>query len=196
MSRSKRGDRLSFLVVAAGLAVGHGLSYWIAIPDPIRRAAVLQRTGHAYLHVLADAALILATAAIVTSALRALREGPVGRSQTSRLAWRVGAVQVAGFLAMEVGERVASHVTFTDLLTDRILAIGVVVQLVIAALSVLVLRWVAAATARLATALGASGGREPAGSSGPIPTLVVALRSAHPVANGARAPPLLSFSLS
>ena len=196
MSRAKRGDRLAFLVVVAGLAIGHGLSYWIAIPDPIQRAVVLRETGHAYLHVLADLALILATAAVVTSALRALREDPDGRSPTSRLAWRVGAVQVAGFLAMEIAERVASHVSFTDLLTDRILAIGVVVQLVIAALSVVVLRWIAAATARLASLLGSSGGISPVGSSRELFMLVVAPRSVPAGANGARAPPLPSFSLS
>jgi hypothetical protein len=196
MSRAKRGDRLAFLVVAAGLAIGHGISYWIAIPDPIQRAVILQRTGHAYLHVFADAALILATAAIVTSALRALREGPDGRSETFRLAWRVGAVQVAGFLAMEVGERVASHATFMDLLNDRILATGVVVQLLVATLSVLLLRWIAATTVRLASVLGSAGGRAPVGSSRPLPTLVVALRSIPAIANGARAPPVPSFSLS
>jgi hypothetical protein len=188
MSKAKRGDRLAFLLVAAGLTIGHSLSYLIAIPDPGRRALVLHQTGHGYLHVLADLATILATAALVTAALRTLGEGTVVRSETSRLVWRVGAAQVAAFLAMEIGERIASHVALTELLTDRILAIGIVVQLVVAALGVLVLRWVAIATGRLARLLGTSGAA-PSGSSRAMPVVALVLRSLPAVANGARAPP-------
>ncbi|HYY07310.1 MAG TPA: hypothetical protein VFA25_01770 [Actinomycetota bacterium] len=189
MSKAKRGDRLAFLLVAAGLTIGHSLSYLIAIPDPGRRALVLHQTGHGYLHVLADLAMILATAALVTAALRTLGEGTVVRSEASRLAWRVGAVQVAAFLAIEVGERVASHAGFAELLADRILAIGVVVQLLIALLSVLVVRWITLATARLASVL-ASSGAPHVGTTRSLPIVAVSTpRSTLLDANGARAPP-------
>jgi hypothetical protein len=189
MTSAKRGDRLAFLLVAVGLTIGHAVSYLIAIPDPVRREHVLERTGHGYLHIAGDFAVILAIAAVVTAALRALNEGPDAPSSTARLVWRVGAVQVAAFVAMEVGERVASQASLAEHLTDRILGIGILVQLIVAFVSVLVLRWIAIATARLAHVLSSSG-PSPVGPWWLLPMPIGAIRSSVLSANGARAPPL------
>ena len=48
---------------AAGLLLGHALSYMLAIPDPYHRDVLLTRTGHGYLPAAAQATMILILAA-------------------------------------------------------------------------------------------------------------------------------------
>jgi hypothetical protein len=188
----RAGDRPAFLLVVAGLWLGHTLSYLLAIPDADRRARVLQETGHSYLHLLGDLALIVAVAAVLTVAFRALRDGPDARgSSTSWLVWRVGVVQVAAFVAVEIGERIASHATFAELLGDHLLGIGIALQLLIAAAGVVVLRWIATVTARLGEALA----RSPQPRAGlrrlEMPAFAPTARSLLLGTASPRAPPLL-----
>ena len=81
----------TFAFAFVGLIVGHLLSYLIAIPDPARRTLVLAHSGHAYLHLAGDVAVIFGFAAAVTVGLRAV----AGRDATdlpsaAHLAWRLG----------------------------------------------------------------------------------------------------------
>src|SRR4026208_715270 len=75
-------DLPTFCFAFVGLIAGHLLSYLIAIPDAARRDAVLAESGHTYLHLAGDVAIVLAFAAVVTVGLRAAA-GP-GRYEVRR----------------------------------------------------------------------------------------------------------------
>ena len=184
-------DLPTFAFAFVGLIVGHLLSYLIAIPDPARRAVVLAHSGHAYLHLAGDVAVILGFAAAVTVGLRAMAErDATDRSSTARLALRLGALQAVAFIAMELGERLVSGSGFGELFADHLFGIGIVVQLVIAGVGALLLRWIERVAVQIADALARSPRRRAAG------TLVVrrtSPRSPRPAFTGAiwaRAPPL------
>ena len=99
----------TFGLAMAGLVLGHVLAYLIAVPDPHHRAFVLQRTGHEYLPAMAEAALVLALAGMAAVVIRAFAPGPRGGSERfSRLAGRLGLVQVLAFGGLEVVERIVA----------------------------------------------------------------------------------------
>ena len=72
----REGPRIRGLPVfgfaVAGLVLGHALSYAIAIPDPNHRDLILERTGHGYLPLFAEAALILLLAGVAAVVARGL----------------------------------------------------------------------------------------------------------------------------
>lgn len=192
MSESRHlRDLPTFCFAFLGLIVGHLLSYLIAIPDAARRAVVLAETGHDYLHLAGDVALVLAFAAVVTVALRAAS----GRGATElpsgvRLAWRLGALQAGAFVAMEVAERLVSGAGLVELFADHLFATGIVVQLVIASAGVLLLRWLGRVAVRIAAALGRSRRRRPAGTIWVRPGSAGLPRPVFAGIVSARAPPL------
>ena len=99
----------TFGLAMAGLVLGHVLAYLIAVPDPHHRAFVLQRTGHEYLPAMAEAALVLSLAGMAAVVIRAFAPGPRGGSERfSRLAGRLGLVQVLAFGGLEVVERIVA----------------------------------------------------------------------------------------
>jgi hypothetical protein len=144
-----------YATAAAGLVGGHLLGYLAVAPDPGRRSFLLAGSGHAYLSkavVLAAAAAILAaTAAAALGAARVhgrTRPGaPGGRSVGMRLA----GLQVLGFIALEVGERVMAGASLEDLAT--VFGLGVPLQVLVAALGALVLSAVARAAEAVARVL-------------------------------------------
>src|SRR4029450_2332802 len=100
-SRVREEPRLrglpTFGLAMAGLGLGRGAAYLIAVPDPHHRAFVLQRTGHEYLPTMAEAALVVALAGMAAVVIRAFAPGPRGGSERfSRLAGRLGPGAVAG----------------------------------------------------------------------------------------------------
>jgi hypothetical protein len=184
-------DLPTFCFAFVGLIAGHLLSYLIAIPDAARRDAVLAESGHAYLHLAGDVAVVLAFAAVVTVGLRAA----AGRGSTEppsgvRLAWRLGALQAGAFVAMELGERLASGTGLGELFTDHLFGIGIVVQLVIASLGALLLRWLGRVAVRIAAVLACLPRRRPAGITWGRPGSTRAPRRAFAGIVTARAPPL------
>lgn len=183
-------DFPSFAFAFVGLFVGHLLSYVIAIPDPARRAAVLARSGHAYLHLAGDAVVFFGFAAAVTIGLRAvIRRDAPDRSSTARLALRLGALQAGAFIAIELGERLVSGTGFGELFADHLFGIGIIVQLAIAAAGAQLLRWIGRVAVLIADAL-TPPPRRPAGT---IWLRRTASRRPGPAFAGivsARAPPL------
>jgi hypothetical protein len=184
-------DLPTFCFAFVGLIVGHLLSYLIAIPEAARRDAVLAESGHTYLHLAGDVAIVLAFAAVVTVGLRAA----AGRGSTEmpsgvRLAWRLGALQAGAFVAMELGERLVSGTGFGELFTDHLFGIGIVVQLVIASVGALLLLWLGRVVVRIAAALARSPLRRPAGTTWIRPGSALAPRRAFAGIVTARAPPL------
>jgi hypothetical protein len=161
MSERRRLRDLPALCFAfVGLIAGHLLSYLIAIPDAARRDAVLAETGHAYLHLAGDVAIVLAFASVVTVGLRAVAErGARELPSGLRLAWRLGALQAGAFVAMEVGERLVNGARLGELFADHLFGIGIVLQLVIASFGALPRCWLGPVAA----------GRAARSGSGPAP---------------------------
>ena len=156
-------DLPTFAFAFVGLIVGHLLSYLIAIPDPTRRATVLADSGHAYLHLAGDVAVILGFAAAVTVGLRAVAERDgTDLPSTAHLAWRLGALQAGAFISMELGERLVSGSGFGELFADHFFGIGILVQVVIATAGALLLRLIGRVAVRIADALARPPRRRPA----------------------------------
>jgi len=135
----------------AGLLLGHVLAYVIAVPDPHQRAFVLQRTGHEYLPAAAEAALVLALAGMAAVVIRAFAPGaPGGSERFSRLAGRLGLVQVLAFGGLEVVERIVAGAPLRHLASDHILVVGMAVQVVVAVAGAAFLWWLARTSTKLA----------------------------------------------
>lgn len=184
-------DLPTFAFAFVGLFVGHLLSYLIAIPDPARRAAVLARSGHAYLHLAGDAAVFFGFAAVVTIGLRAVtKRDAADRPSTAHLALRLGALQAGAFVAIELGERLVSGAGLGELFADHVFGIGIVVQLAIAAVGALLLRWIGRVAVRIVDALVRPPRRRPAGTLLLRWTSTWSPRPAFAGTVSARAPPL------
>jgi hypothetical protein len=121
-----------FGFATAGLALGHVLSYAIAIPDPQHRDLALLRTGHGYLPAFGELATLLALAAVAAVVVRAFVRGradpPSPRSSIGLLA----TVQVVAFAGQEILERLVAGAPLSDLLDERLLLIGVATQVIVA----------------------------------------------------------------
>jgi hypothetical protein len=183
-------DLPTFAFAFVGLIVGHLLSYLIAIPDPARRTVVLADSGHGYMHVAGDVAVVLGFAAAVTVGLRAVAgRGVTDRSSTARMAWRLGALQAGAFSAMELGERLVSGGDLGELFADHLFSIGIVVQLVIAAVGAL-LHWL---IGRVAVGIADALARPPRRPAGTLWLRRTSSRRPRPAlarSISARAPPL------
>lgn len=154
MSQGQRFRGLPLLGVAmAGLALGHVATYVIAVPDAHHRDLVLQASGHAYLPVLAQLALVTAVAAAVTIVARA-GAGQRMPGAFGALAPIMICVQVVGFVGQELLERVMTGAPLGDLRSGRVLLVGVIVQALVALLGSAVATMLARASDRLADADG------------------------------------------
>jgi hypothetical protein len=161
--RGRLRELPTFAFAFVGLIVGHLFSYLIAIPDPARRTLVLAHSGHAYLHLAGDVAVILGSAAAVTVGLRAVaRRDATDLPSAAHLAWRLGSLQAGAFIAMELGERLVSGNGFGELFNSPLFGIGIVVQLGIAAIGAVLLRWIWHVSVRIADALVRPPRRRPA----------------------------------
>ena len=117
---------------AAGLIGGHALGYAVSVPDPYHRGALLEATGHGYLPSASRVALMLGIAAIVAG----IASGYLHRPRASglvfgRSAWRLVALQCAGFLGLEVAERLVAGAPLATL-SLPILVVGLVTQALVA----------------------------------------------------------------
>jgi hypothetical protein len=189
--RSHLREFPTFAFAFVGLILGHLLSYLIAIPDPARRTLVLAHSGHAYLHLAGDVAVILAFAAVVAVGLRAVNgRDSTNPTSTARLAWRLGALQAGAFIAMELGERLASGGGFGELVNSPLFGMGIFVQLGIAAIGAVLLRWMWRVALRIADALVRPSRRRPAGTLWVRPAKSRNPRPAFAGTVSARGPPL------
>lgn len=139
-----------------GLILGHLLSYVIAVPDPYHRDLLLQRTGHDYLPVFGQAALMLFLAAIAMVVFRTSQRRAGHSEGFAHLAGRLALIQVGAFVAQELLERALSSSGLADLHDGRLLIVGVVAQIAIASAGAALLRWLARASDRLGEILGSA----------------------------------------
>lgn len=143
-----------FGFAVAGLLLGHGLSYLLAVPDPYHRQFLLQRTGHTYLPVAGEAGLILILAGVAAVLARAWTSR--GRNEAEsyhRLAGTLALVQVTAFVFQEILERLVAGTPLGELVHDHVLSTGVVVQVAVALIGAAVLRWLGRASERIVRAV-------------------------------------------
>lgn len=153
------GPRWAIGFAAGGVLAGHGLTYALVHPDGHERAGVLATTGHAYLHLLEGPGVVLALASVLAAALLGL--GRLGHAPDRRSLFRwLATVQVGGFVAMEIAERVGSGAPSATVGDAALLLVGVGVQLGLARIGAAVLdvvrrggERIGATLARLAPAL-------------------------------------------
>jgi hypothetical protein len=140
-----------------GVVLGHWLSYLLAMPSAGFRGEVLASTGHAYWLTAVKQAAILVVVSLAAIAMRQVR---LARAQDrpelagpGSLALRLAGLQVLGFLALEVTERVAAGAPVSSISGHHVLVLGLLVQVVLAASAALLLSAFARAIGALARAL-------------------------------------------
>jgi hypothetical protein len=143
-------------VAVAGAMVGHMAAYVLAVPQPTARVALLGATGHAYWSAAIAAAVVLGLASLATTLLGRFQAGlaagqpPQPGESAGRLARHLAGFQVAIYLVQEALERLEVGVPPHALLAGRVLPVGVVVQVAIAA----ALAWLLTVAGRAAEAAG------------------------------------------
>jgi hypothetical protein len=139
------GDRsrvfATVALAAAGVLVGHELTYLVIRPDASARGALLAETGHGYLQVAIQvvwAIGVLALSSAFLGRLVARRPGaPLPR--IGHLARSLFGVQLTAFFGLEVAERMVAG-SFADLLP--VVLVGALAQLGVAVvLAFLLRRW-------------------------------------------------------
>jgi hypothetical protein len=143
------------LLVPAGVLFGHGLTYLLAIPDPVRRAALLADTGHEWWAPAILVGAVLAVGGILGVLACRLRyqagSDPWGRDMASWLAPRLAACQLVLFAAVEATERIVTGHPLAGLGHHEIIEHGFLAQ-VVAALLLTMVCWCLALTVELACA--------------------------------------------
>jgi hypothetical protein len=148
--------RLATLGVAvAGVLAGHWLTYVAVTPIAGSRATVLHETGHAYLGMANDLALVVALVAIATMFIGQLTS-PASMAAAGHpgVTARVIRFQVSAFVLLEVLERLTSSAPLSELIHTGILPVGIVAQAGVAFLVARAIRWLLRAADRVAAALG------------------------------------------
>jgi hypothetical protein len=161
--------RLSLAGAAvAGAAVGHSTAYLIVAPDGRERATLLAGTGHGYSSTMVAAAIVLGLLAAVTTTLGHFSEGrrrqprPASEEPWAWLAARMCLLQVTIFALQEIIERVVSGSPVSEVLRDRLLFVGFLIQVVVAVTAATLLVWLGRAAAAVGRAFGRGPGPRPA----------------------------------
>ena len=130
-------------LAAAGVVVSHSLSYLFVAPNPNARLHLLQQTGHCYFTWIAALAVGALVAGLAGGTLQRLR---AGRSETwSRpgaflaAAATLAVLQIVGFIVLEETERAVVGAGLTHILAEPAVAIGIVMQVVVALVGALLL---------------------------------------------------------
>lgn len=145
--------RIAFLGLAlAGTLVGHSLTYVLAIRSVAHRGEHLARAGHSYWGAavwVASAVVACGVVALVLSAFRRHRVSYGGPGTWEAII--LAATQIGGFLVLEGLERTASGAGFGDLVSHDLMALGILVQALVAMVGALLLRWLMRAAGLLAS---------------------------------------------
>jgi hypothetical protein len=195
MSRASRVLRV--LTVAgtalAGLVGAHLLDYLLVLPDAASRHAVLAETGHGYMGMAIWLAVASAVMAAITCFALGIRRGTGGADAPlafRSLAWRLVLLQPAGFVLLEIGERVAAGVPAHHLL-DPIIAVGVLLQPIVALVGAAILVVLVRGGELVGEALSASRDFGRAASSFDLPLYLVPSGGRFSRPGSIRAPPAL-----
>ena len=189
LSMSARRRVATLGIAVGGVLAGHWLTYLVVAPVAGARTSLLHQTGHAYLGMANDVALVFALAALATMFIGQLSSAERGR-QFPGLTTRVIRFQVCAFVLMEVLERVTAGSPLAELIHTGILPIGIAAQAGIGYLAARAIRWLLRTADRVAAALGRPA--VPARRFVPqplVPSLVFVPAGRHLSATGVRGPP-------
>ena len=176
-------------VAVGGVLAGHWLTYLVVAPLAGSRATILHQTGHSYLGLANDLALVVALAAMASMFIAQLTS-PVPTGSLLGVTGRVVRFQVCAFVAMEVLERVTAGSPLSELIRAGILPIGIAAQITIGFLAAFAIRWLLRTADRVAAALGRAAGSPRPDVPRPLlpePVFVPIFR--HLSAAGVRGPP-------
>ncbi|MEP7059643.1 MAG: hypothetical protein ABI828_02825 [Actinomycetota bacterium] len=171
-------DPLHRAPAAAGLAtggvlLGHSLTYALIHPGRVARDQLLASTGHSYLPAVNILAMVAVFVTLGWLSLGRLTR-PWSTPSRRQLGGAIAGFQVGAFLAMEVLERLTSGAPLSGLSRGGLLPLGVLIQVAVAFVVLIVVRFVLRVSDRVAAALGRAP-RHPAARSH-------VLRSPAPVA--------------
>ena len=150
-----------FAVAAAGVLIGHWLTYALLLARPARREAVLSATGHGYLRLASVTVLVLILLALGSAVMCALdarsdRADASRAERIRRLFPRLWLLQGLTFAGVEVVERLVAGAPI-GLLLGRILFVGLLVQAFAAVVGAVLLHMLHRAAATLARLVGSPG---------------------------------------
>jgi hypothetical protein len=185
--RSARGFPLLGLA-AAGTVLGHWLAYLIAIPATSTRAGVLSQSGHGYWLFAVQVGMVLAAIGLALLAVRRLRTRAPQPSSTFAF-HRLVLYQASLFVGVEIVERLIVGVPMSQLFGHDVLVLGLLVQVVVAALGARFLRWFERTVDRIAEAFRRHVPRLPRVRIPPLRTHPVRLVPVLAGAAGLRSPP-------
>lgn len=182
---------LALLAAAsAGLLGGHSLTYLSLAPSLAARANLLEASGHGYL----DRTVVFAAAMAIIAGLFWLADGALNTRRAApalgRTFFALGLVQVMGFTAQEILERLLVGASLGDLGT--VLLLGLPLQLVVAGFAALLVTALRRAGEAIAAFLGRSG---PTDASSSVPGTTPTLHLTSTLLAGglrSRGPPALS----
>jgi hypothetical protein len=144
-----------FGMAAAGVVVGHWISYRLALPDGHLRHHVLLTTGHGHWLLVVKLGAALALAGVATVVARfAGRVPPQGGSEA--LAWaicRLAVVQAVAFTGMEAVERLGSGAPVGGMFAHHLFALGLAAQFLVACAGGAFLYWLSRTVRRFAEAV-------------------------------------------
>ena len=134
MSHTRWGLRsLLAGLAAAGVVVAHTIAYLLAVPDPNLRAAFLFMTGHEGWSLVVAAAAGILTFGLSGFVISATTSNPRTETLTVRsIAIRLAGLQVIGFMALEMAERLLDGRSIAELMTEPVVVIGLLIQFAVA----------------------------------------------------------------
>jgi uncharacterized membrane protein len=144
-----RRRRIPFAFVPAaaltGAVFGHLLAYLTVFPRAASRQAVLSQTGHSYWTTAEAIAVVCGLATVLGTVARHFGRGM--RDEPPSSAWahyrssavRLAAWQVGVFVSQETLERLHAGAPLSGLLHDGFIAVGILMQILVAAVLALIL---------------------------------------------------------
>jgi hypothetical protein len=184
---------------AVGAAVGHSIAYLIVAPQGRTRAALLAGTGHGYWSTAVAAELVVGLLMVVSMIAGRFRDGLRQAPRAGDVPWawlavRLCLLQTAIFTVQEVLERTVSGHPVSLVVSDRLVVVGVLVQLVLAVVAATLLVWLGRAAEAVGRALAGAPPPRPASVVVPWPASVVRPVSRPSGVLGSRAPPALQMA--
>jgi hypothetical protein len=155
------GPRLRLLLggtAALGVILAHCAAFLIVEPDPHLRHELLSQSGHTYGTGFVLALFVAGLASLVWNSIHASRMRSMAEVFRA-VAPKLALLQVVGFVVLEAGERLlttGSTSALSNLVTEPVLAIGVLAQVVVSIVGAVVIGLLSRAAAAIAAAIRAS----------------------------------------
>jgi hypothetical protein len=122
-------------VAAAALLLGHWLAYALTYRQIQLRDVVLAQTGHSYLAWAGKFSFVILFVAVGWLATEACKRNPIAARQHERflpVATRLVGIQVVGFSALEVIERMMVRAPVLEMFAHYTYVLGILMQLITA----------------------------------------------------------------